>query len=209
MTEAVPMVEKAIAVTPAQAAASRLKQRYAAERRFKALGISAIVLALGFLALLLVTILSNGLTAFVQTNIRVDVTLDAETLGVDPVKPSADALAAANYGQVIKNAMYKAFPTVESRPERRQLAALVSSGADVGLRKMLVANPQPAGQHAKHLAGRRRRCRHGHEGAYHPHGRGRGQSSDRRSVGLAGRVGKEGRRRQEVQHRPVHRRRLA
>ncbi|MBR9970313.1 phosphate ABC transporter permease PstA [Magnetospirillum sulfuroxidans] len=135
------MVERTAVISPTQAAAGRLKQRYAAERRFKALGISAIALALGFLAMLLVTILGNGLTAFVQTNVRLDVTLDAETLGVDAVNPSADALGAANYGQVIKNAMYKAFPAVEGRAERRQLAALVSSGADVSLRKVLVANP--------------------------------------------------------------------
>lgn len=135
------MENAAAAANPAQAVASRLKKRYAAERRFKFLGLGAIVLAMGFLATLLVTILSNGLTAFVQTNIRLDVTFDAQTLGVDAAKPSADALAGADYGAVIKNAVYKAFPTAESRAERRQLAALVSSGADVTLRNLLVANP--------------------------------------------------------------------
>jgi len=133
-------MENAAAVAASsQAVANRLKKRYAAERRFKALGFGAIALALGFLAILLVTIISNGATALVQTNIRLDVTFDAETLGVDPAKPSIDSLASANYGGVIKNALAKAFPDV-SGGQRRQLNKLVSSGADLPLRDMLMAN---------------------------------------------------------------------
>ncbi|OJX79670.1 MAG: phosphate ABC transporter, permease protein PstA [Magnetospirillum sp. 64-120] len=134
------MENAATVVASSDAVAKRLKKRYAAERRFKALGFGAIALALGFLAILLVTILSNGLTAFVQTHVRLDVTFDAETLGVDPVKPSSDALASANYGGVIKNALGKAFPDV-SGGQRRQLYKLVSTGADLPLRDMLMANP--------------------------------------------------------------------
>ena len=39
----------------------RLKQRYAAERRFKAMGMAAVALSLAFLAFLLFTMLKNGL----------------------------------------------------------------------------------------------------------------------------------------------------
>jgi phosphate transport system permease protein len=41
-------------------AAARLKKRYAAERRFKALGLAAIIVSLSFLAVLLFTMLKNG-----------------------------------------------------------------------------------------------------------------------------------------------------
>ena len=41
--------------------AARLKGRYAAERRFRALGFAAIALSLAFLAFLLVTMLANGI----------------------------------------------------------------------------------------------------------------------------------------------------
>ena len=43
------------------AMAARLKGRYAAERRFRALGFAAIALSLAFLAFLLVTMLANGI----------------------------------------------------------------------------------------------------------------------------------------------------
>ncbi|MGE4281951.1 MAG: PstA family ABC transporter permease, partial [Magnetospirillum sp.] len=140
MTEAAIMENVATAAASSQAVAKRLKKRYAAERRFKALGFGAIALALGFLGILLVTIFSNGSTALVQTNIRLDVTFDAETLGVSPVNPSADELLRANYGGVIKSALSKAFPDV-SGGQRRQLYKLVSTGADLPLRDKLMANP--------------------------------------------------------------------
>ncbi|CAA7614724.1 phosphate ABC transporter permease PstA [Magnetospirillum sp. UT-4] len=125
--------------TPA-AMAARLKRRYAAETRFRLAGITAIALALGFLATLIFTIFSNGLTAFVQTSVKVEVAFDPEVLGIGNDR-SPDALAGANYGQVIKESLYKQFPTVEGRSERRELVGLVSSGADITLRKMLAANP--------------------------------------------------------------------
>ncbi|HEX4874468.1 MAG TPA: phosphate ABC transporter permease PstA [Sphingorhabdus sp.] len=43
-------------------ATARLKKRYAAERRFKALGLIAIVLSMTFLAVLLFTMLKNGIS---------------------------------------------------------------------------------------------------------------------------------------------------
>jgi phosphate transport system permease protein len=124
----------------AGAAARHLKRRHASERRFKTLGLASVILALGFLGLLLWTILSNGLTAFAQTAIRLDVTFDAEKLGVS-APLTDDSLAAADWRTVIRDALQTAAPTAESRAERRELLALVSTGADVELRRMLAANP--------------------------------------------------------------------
>jgi len=124
----------------AEAAARHLKRRHASERRFRALGLGSVILALGFLGLLLWTILSNGLTAFVQTAIRLDVTFDAEKLGVSAPLTN-DSLAAADWRAVIRDALQTAAPTAESRAERRELLGLVSTGADVELRRMLAANP--------------------------------------------------------------------
>ncbi len=42
-------------------ATARLKKRYAAERRFKAMGVAAIILSLSFLAFLLITMVAKGL----------------------------------------------------------------------------------------------------------------------------------------------------
>jgi phosphate transport system permease protein len=115
------------------AAAAHVKRRYARERRFKAVGLGAILLALSFLAILLWTILSNGLSAFVQTRIRVDVTFNAESI------------AAEDFQSIVKSSLFSRFPSVESRGERRELAGLISSGADSELRRMLAAAPALAG----------------------------------------------------------------
>jgi phosphate transport system permease protein len=50
-----------------------LKRRYRAERRFKIYGVVAIALSLAFLALLFVTIIGKGYSAFQQTEIKLDI----------------------------------------------------------------------------------------------------------------------------------------
>ena len=62
----------------------RLKRRRAAERRFRLYGLAAIVAALGMLALLLASIVGQGITAFVATEIALDVPFD-ESL-IDPTE---------------------------------------------------------------------------------------------------------------------------
>ncbi len=137
MTE---MVETPCAVGTAEKVEQRLKRRYAAEKRFQAYGIVAIVVAMSFLAIMLVSIVSKGWTAFLQTQIQLEVVLDPQTLGIDGELTPA-ALTAANYGAVVKKAMRDRFPEVKDRGAQRLLYGLVSSGADVTLRKMLTANP--------------------------------------------------------------------
>jgi phosphate transport system permease protein len=110
-------------------AAAHLKRRYRAERRFKTVGLGAIMLAMGFLALLLWTILSNGASAFMQTYIRIDVTFDAATIESEDLPG------------LVKAAIQQRFPAVEGRVERRELVALLSSGADLDIRRALAADP--------------------------------------------------------------------
>ena len=138
------MAEKTVNAARTAAVAARLKRRYAVERRFKALGIGAIVLALGFLATLLVTVVGNGITAFVQTQIRLEIAFDPDVLGVD-AKADVEALARANYPAAIRAALTRLFPAVEGRSQLRQLDALISSGAETSLRKLVMADPTVLG----------------------------------------------------------------
>jgi len=140
MTE---MVEQTSAPA-AEAVASRLKRRYAAERRFQFMGMAAIAIALGFLALLLVSIVSKGMTAFTQTQIQVEVTFDAGILGVAP-GADKEALAAGDYLGLAKAALWARFPDVTGRVERRQMAALLSPSAGDSLREMVQADPSLIG----------------------------------------------------------------
>jgi phosphate transport system permease protein len=56
----------------ADAMRRRIGKRYAAERRFRLVGLAAVLLSAGFLAFLLVAMLAKGATGFVRTEIRLD-----------------------------------------------------------------------------------------------------------------------------------------
>ncbi|MEH6791951.1 phosphate ABC transporter permease PstA [Parasphingorhabdus sp.] len=77
-----------------EAMQKRIAGRYAAERRFKAMGIAAIVLSAGFLAFLLVVMVGNGFRGFTQTELPVTIDFPAVTGGASPSQfqgPNADA----------------------------------------------------------------------------------------------------------------------
>ena len=60
-----------------------LNRRYWAERRFRACGMAAIVAALTFLVYLFLVIFSNGMGAFRQSELRLDIFYDPAV--IDPV----------------------------------------------------------------------------------------------------------------------------
>jgi len=123
----------------------RLAERQARERRFRRYGLTAILLGLLMVALLFTDIIAKGHTAFVQTAIQLELTLDPETLGVGP-SPSRDDLARANYDGVVKRAVRALFPEVTARRDRRMLTGLVSPGAGFVLRAMVLEDRSLIGQ---------------------------------------------------------------
>jgi len=124
-----------------------LARRYTKERRFRRMGISAVITGLLFLSLLFGSIISNGYTAFWQTYIQIEVHFDAEML--DPQgQRSPEALSTANYGGLVKHSLRQMFPQVKKRSDRRKLYHLVSSGAAFQLREMVMSNPQLIGSSA-------------------------------------------------------------
>src|SRR3546814_18098854 len=56
-----------------QAMQRRIRRRYAAERRFRLMGLAAIVISAGFLVFLLVTMLGGGLRGFPRTAIALQI----------------------------------------------------------------------------------------------------------------------------------------
>ncbi|MEM7021998.1 MAG: phosphate ABC transporter permease PstA [Pseudomonadota bacterium] len=125
-------------------AAARTKRRYAAERRFRVVGLMGILIALGLLVLLLTTIVAQGYTAFVQTTIKLDIAFDQAVIDPDG-KLDPKALAGANYASLINQALFEAFPNVEGRTNRRALRGLMSSGAAQELQQMVLADPSVIG----------------------------------------------------------------
>jgi phosphate transport system permease protein len=122
-----------------------LGRRRAVERRFRLYGVAAITLALIFLALLFISIIGKGYTAFWQTQIQIEATFAPDLLDIaDPA--DRNQVMAANYGAVMKAALRQTFPEVTGRAEQRQLFALVSSGAEDILRQRLLDDPSLLGQ---------------------------------------------------------------
>jgi phosphate transport system permease protein len=116
----------------------RLKRRYRAEQSFKLMGIGAIFIALAFLVFLLSTILMSGYSAFKQTYIKLDVTLDKEYF------PDED-LAKGDFQGIVKASLYSMFPEVSGRRDKRMLNNLVSKGAAFKLMDMVEADPKLIG----------------------------------------------------------------
>ncbi|WP_239018218.1 phosphate ABC transporter permease PstA [Sphingomonas flavalba] len=61
----------------------RLARRYAAERRFRLLGLGAVLLSAAFLAFLLVSMIGQGATGFLRTEVRVTLDFKAAPLLID------------------------------------------------------------------------------------------------------------------------------
>jgi len=127
------------------AARARLRARQARETRFRAYGLTAIALGLSFVCLLFADIIGKGHTAFLQTQLKLEITLDAETLDIGP-SPDRDALARANYDGVVKNAVRGLFPEVTGRRDRRAVTDLVSPGAGFVVREMVMSDPSLVGK---------------------------------------------------------------
>ena len=120
--------------------AARLRKRYAAERRFKLYGVAAIGIALGMLAVLLASIVSQGYTAFAQHDLALEIYFDPAEIDPQGTRDPA-VLSGANYAALARQSLQAVFPEVESRTERRRLNAIVSNGAGFELRQMVMDNP--------------------------------------------------------------------
>lgn len=125
-----------------------LKKRYARESRFKLLGLLSVLFGVVFLGFLFFTIISNGYTAFLQTNLQLEMTYDAEELEIDD-PTDEDQLLEADFAEMARIALAKKFPEVTERQEVRQLERIISSRTDLQLRKMLQANPDLMGKTVK------------------------------------------------------------
>ena len=109
-----------------------MDRRKRSEKRFQLLGKLSIALAIGFLAMLLGSIVSKGYGAFQQTYVKLDVHLDA-------AKIDAENLNKGNYSGVIKEGLRNMFPDVSGRREKRKLYSLVSQSAAYQLQAKVMA----------------------------------------------------------------------
>lgn len=122
-----------------------LRRRYAAERRFIWYGRISIAIALGFLVVLVGSILFRGVSAITQTRILLPVELPLDALSTDG-EVTPESLRTADFGGIVKKSLRDVFPDVRKRRDRRALYQLISSGAAYELRDRVISDPSLIGQ---------------------------------------------------------------
>ncbi len=122
-----------------------LAKRYRAEKRFRLAGVCAIGFGLLWLVVLFTHIISEGVGAFTQTAVHLEVEFSPETLGIDDATDSQQ-LALGNFTGIIRESLNERFPDARSRKELRELYGMMSSGASYQLRDELREDPQLLGQ---------------------------------------------------------------
>ncbi len=118
--------------------AELVAKRYRAERRFKALGLASLAVTGLFLGFLIVDIMTKGFPAFFEHTVKMDVM-------IDPARIDANAIAKGDFQGLAKDALRDAFPGVSDRSGRKQLSAILSSGAGSALRDLVIADPKLIG----------------------------------------------------------------
>lgn len=127
--------------------AASVNKRHATEKRFKIYAKTAIAISIVFLAVLLANIFINGLPAFLQTKVSVEVLFseDMDSFGLRDIQE----LEKADYRKVLQEALKTRFPEVTTRKDKFALYNLVSKEGAPILKKMVLENPKLVGTKKK------------------------------------------------------------
>jgi len=123
-----------------------IRRRYAAERRFRAYGVAAILFGISFLFALFGTLLARGYTAFQQSAFSLDVNLDQSAFGSSS-PPSQNDILMADYTKLANRALFVALGVdPANKAEAKAAASLLSANADTQIRKAVQADPSLIGK---------------------------------------------------------------
>ncbi|WP_273508648.1 phosphate ABC transporter permease PstA [Planktotalea frisia] len=129
---------------------ARTKKRNAAETRFRMYGLAAIGTGLAMLVLLLVTIFGNGLGAFQQTFVTLNVPLLESKLDKKGERDLAKIKKVSTFGYapLLSQAMEDALAEngIDSDLKAKKQAALLSKSAAADLRNFVIANTDKIGE---------------------------------------------------------------
>ena len=120
-----------------------LKKRHQKEKRFKSIGLFAVLFGFLLVVVLIGDITSKALPAFHQHWVKLDVNYQNDWLKVDDV--SEESLKKANYRTVLKKSIYQMFSTESgkklTRKDKRELFKLFSTNAEFTIKDYLIASP--------------------------------------------------------------------
>ncbi|HEY0164954.1 MAG TPA: DUF3333 domain-containing protein, partial [Sphingomicrobium sp.] len=121
-----------------EAAKARVRKRYAAERRFRLAGLFAVSLSAAFLAFLLFTMASKGLTGFIQYEAAVPIDFARSDVMIDPA-----ALKGPEAQDVVANAgLDGALAQAATAAYGEEAAEIFGAGAARSLGQQLIADPE-------------------------------------------------------------------
>ncbi|MBO6717370.1 MAG: phosphate ABC transporter permease PstA [Rhizobiaceae bacterium] len=121
----------------------RRKARYAADRRLQIYGIISIAFALGFLAILVGTLLYSGYSAFTQSMVTVEIDLSGEE--IDP-----NDIRAANWRSIVRDKLEALVPDVP-RSDQRDYFNIFTSSAHFLVRDEVLADPSLLNRSARYV----------------------------------------------------------
>ena len=147
----IPAAAPRAATTSITGGSSLMKSRNAAETRFKAYGIAAIVIALLTLAVMLFTIFRDGASAFFQATMTYPVTIEESVVDKsgrrDPAEMSK--VTTIGYGRLLSNSLIAHLAekgiAVDGMPEK-EITDMISKDAPARLRDRVLADPSLVGQ---------------------------------------------------------------
>jgi phosphate transport system permease protein len=127
----------------------RMRRRNAAETRFRLYGLAAIAIALTMLAIMLFTILRDGVSAFTQASLSFPVELSAEVLDPEGNRDRAEMakVTTIGYGRVLAAAFTAELGRrgIVTDLSEKDIGALISRDAPGTLRAQVLANPALVG----------------------------------------------------------------
>lgn len=128
---------------------ARTKKRNAAEARFKAYGLTAICIALTALVILLTSVLGNGLSAYKQTFISLDIALPEDSLDKSGVRDIEvmKKVTTIGYARVLGDAMLETVrgSGIQTTLSDKDIGDMLSKEAAATLRDMVLADPTLVG----------------------------------------------------------------
>jgi len=116
------------------------QKRMRAEKRFRRYGQCALGLAVLILLVLLASLTARGYQGFMQTEIKLTVTFDTASLGVEAGQDASN-LSPSSYQQLAKTTLKNLFPDVTERSDQKDLTSLISSDSGAQLKELLDKNP--------------------------------------------------------------------
>ena len=123
---------------------ANLRKRQKAEIRFQWFGRISIAFGLACVLFLFSDIISKGYSAFVQTQIQIEIDFDEQELGLTP-QSTEQEIKDASFRSLFRDTLKTQHPEITDRSERRELYALYTTDAALILRDMVLADPSIIG----------------------------------------------------------------